>query len=218
MDKRDQLRSSLEKDRSQRKRGIWHSKAYHRFFEGYTEFRVPNPNGKGYTIQRVYTGNYYRQDLTKSQRVLLRLLYVVLFLCIVYFFVSCAILPVLSNSTWYVALTQAVSIVFLFWTVIAFISYLPAGQDMTINAYRSSSLALHTATLGSAVSLGVVALATLVFILLNVSTEPQVELLCAIKYLAGGLLALAMNRKEKRVNYLIIPSQNKPNVNSDEIK
>ena len=217
MDKRDQLRSSLEKDRSQRKRGIWHSKAYHRFFEGYTEFRVPNPNGKGYTIQRVYTGNYYRQDLTKSQRVLLRLMYVVLFLCIVYFFVSSAILPVLSNSTWYVALTQAVSIVFLFWTVIAFISYLPAGQDMTINAYRSSSLALHTATLGSAVSLVVVALATIFFILLNQSENPQVEVLCAARYIAGGLLALLMHEIEKRVNYLIISSQNKPPAENDEI-
>ena len=118
---RDKLRSSLQKDSPQRKRGIWHSKAYHRFFEGYSEFTVPTPNGKGYKIQRVYTGNTYRQDLTKGQRGLLRVLYVVLFVCAVYLFVSCAVLPLPSNSTWYVTLPQAVSLPFLFWIANCFL-------------------------------------------------------------------------------------------------
>ena len=210
MSQRDQLQSSLQKDSKQSKRGIRHSKAYHRFFEGYSEITVPKPDGKGYRIQRVYTGNYYRQDLTKGQRILLRVLYVALFLGAAYLFVSSAILPLASNSTWYVALPQAVSLPFLFWIVIAFFSYLPAERDMTVAEYRRSSRALQKATLGSAVSLGIAAFATLVFMLLNPSDEPLVELLCAVKYIAGGLLALSMNRVEKRVNYLIIPSQNPP--------
>ena len=208
MGRRDQLENSLHKDGKQSKRGIRHSKAYHRFFEGYSEITVPKPDGKGYRIQRIYTGDYYRQDLTDAQRILLRVLYVALFLGAAYFFVSSAILPLASNSTWYVALPQAVSLPFLFWIVIAFFSYLPAGRDMTVNGYRSSSRALQKATLGSAVSLGAAALATLVFVLLNPSDEPLAELLCAAKYSAGGLLALSMNRLEKRVNYLKIPSQN----------
>lgn len=208
MGRRDQLDSSLRKDGKQSERGIRHSKAYHRFFEGYSEITVPKPDGKGYKIQRIYTGDYYRQDLTDGQRILLSVLYVALFLGTAYLFVSSAILPLASNSTWYVALPQAVSLPFLFWIVIAFFSYLPAGRDMTINGYRSSSLALKKATLGAAVSLGIAAFATLVFLLLNPSDEPLVELLCAVKYSTGGLLALSMNRIEKRVNYLIIPSQN----------
>jgi hypothetical protein len=206
---RDQLRSSLQKDEKLSKRGTWHSKAYHRFFEGYSEISVPNSNGTGTRIQRVYTGDYYRQDLTKGQRILLRGLYVVLFLGVVYLFVSSAILPLASNSTWYVALPQAVSIPFLFWIAIAFLSYLPAERDMTINAYRSSSLALQRSTLGSAISLGVVALATLVFMFLNLSDRSSVQLLCAIKYIAGGLIVLSMNRIERKVHYYLIPSQNR---------
>jgi archaellum biogenesis protein FlaJ (TadC family) len=206
---RDQLRNSLQKDGKQDKRGTWHSKAYHRFFEGYSEITVPEPNGKGYRIQRIYTGNYYRQDLMKSRRTLLRILYVALFLGAVYLFVSSAVLPLASNSTWYVVLPQVVSIPFLFWILIAFFYYLPAKRDLTINGYRSSSLALQKATLGAAVSLGIAAFATLVFVQLNLSGEHSGELLCAVKYLAGGLLALSMNRIEKKVNYLIIPSQNK---------
>jgi archaellum biogenesis protein FlaJ (TadC family) len=209
---RDQLRSSLQKDGKQGRRGTWHSKAYHRFFEGYSEITVPNSNGKGYRIQRIYTGNYYRQDLTKGQRIMLRGLYVALFLCIAYLFVSNAVLPLVSNSTWYVVLTQIVSIPFLFWMVIVFISYLPAVGDMTIDGYRNSSPALQKATFGCAASLGIAAVVTLFFVLLNPSVRPMVELACAGKYLAGGLLALSMNRIERKVNYLIIPSQTKPPV------
>ena len=141
----------------------------------------------------------------------------VLFLCVAYLFVSSATLPLASNSTWYVVITQVVSVPFLFWIVIAFFSYLPAEQDMTIDEYRSSSLALKKATLGAAVSLGVVALATLAFIFLDQPDEPLVELLCAGKYLMGGLLAFLMSRIEKRVIYIIIPNQNKPPIDSDEI-
>jgi len=214
---RDQLRSSLQKDSKKSKRGIWHSKAYHHFFEGYSEVSVPDPNGKGTVIQRIYTGDYYHQDLTKRQRLMVHVLYVAIFLGVVYLFVSSAILPLASNSTWFVALSQAVSIPFLFWIIIAFFSYLPAAQDMTIADYRSSSLALKKATSGAAISLGVVALATLVSVFINQPNEPLDELLCAGKYLVGGLLAFLMNGIENRVNYLITPSQNKPPNESDEI-
>ncbi len=206
---KNQLRSSLQKDEKRSKRGIWHSKAYHRFFEGYSEITVPNPDGKGTRIQRIYTGNYYRQDLTKGQRILLRGLYVLLFLCIVYLFGSSATLPLASNSTWYVVLSQVVSIPFLFWILIAFFSYLPAEGDLTINAYRNSSLALQRASLGSAISPGVVVLATLAFMALNPLDRSLVQLLCVVKYIAGGLLALLMNRAERKINYLIIPNQAK---------
>jgi hypothetical protein len=215
---RDKLRSSLQKDSPQRKRGIWHSKAYHRFFEGYSEFTVPTPNGKGYKIQRVYTGNTYRQDLTKGQRGLLRVLYVVLFVCAVYLFVSCAVLPLPSNSTWYVTLPQAVSLPFLFWIVIAFLSYLPAERDMTIYGYRSSSQALQKATLGTAICLGVTALATLIFIMLNPSDEPLEVLRCTSSFFAGGLITLGMYWIERKVKYLIIPSQNHPPEDRVEIQ
>jgi hypothetical protein len=214
---RDQLRSSLQKDSPQRKRGIWHSKAYHRFFEGYSESTIPTPNGKGYRIQRVYTGNTYRQDLTTGQRVLLRVLYVGLFMCAVYLFVSSAVLPLTSNSTWYVTLPQAVSLPFMFWIVSAFGAYLPAEREMTIHGYRSSSLALQKATLGAAICLGLTALATLAFTILNPTDEPLRVLGCALRFFTGGLISLGMNWIERKVNYSTIPSQNRPPEDNIEI-
>ena len=214
---RDQLRDSLQKDDKQSKRSIWHSKAYHRFFEGYSEITVPKPNGRGYRIERIYTGNYYRQDLTKRRRILIRILYVALFLGAACLFVSSAILPLASNSTWYVALPQAVSLPFLFWIVIAFYFYLPAARDMTIAEYRSSSLHLLKATRGAAACLGVTALTSLIFIVLNPSQEPLHELLGIVKYLVGGLMILGINQIEKKVNYVQAPSHRQPPENSIQI-
>ena len=36
----------------------YHSRSYHRFFEGYTEKGIVNEKGN-YQIVRVYTGDYY---------------------------------------------------------------------------------------------------------------------------------------------------------------
>jgi hypothetical protein len=210
---REPLRDSLDKENKQRKGSIWYSKAYHRYFEGYSEVRVPNPNGKGTRIERIYTGMYYRQDLTTRQRILLRALYVALFLGAAYLFVSSAVQPLASNSTWYVVLPQAVCLPLLFWIVIAFYYYLPAARDMTIGEYRNASPALQKAAFYAAISLGAAAVATLVYVLLHLllhpAGQPLVELLCAVKYLASGVSVLMINRVEKKVRYLEIPSQNK---------
>ena len=214
----DRLSRSADKDGKQDKSAIKHSKAYHRFFEGYSEYSVMNANGKGTSIQRIYTGNYYRQDLTRGRRILLRAAYLWLFLGALYLFVSSAIQPLASNSTWFVVLPQAVSIPLLFWMVIAFITYMPAGRDMTIDDYRSSSLALKKASLFSAISLGATALATLIFMALNPSDQPLAELLCAAKFLAGGLFVFSIDQVERRLHYLVIPSPNKPPEDAYEIK
>ena len=217
MSLRDRLRDSMRKDSKQGRNGVSHSKAYHRHFEGYSEIIVPKHNGKGTRIQRVYTGNYYRQDLTNGQWILIRFLYVALFLCVAFLYTSSAIPPLAINSTWYMVFAQAVSLPFLGWIIIAFVAYLPAKRDMTIADYRSSSLSLLKATMGSTVCLGLTALAALIFILLNPSNELLRELLCVGSYVVGGLISLAMHQIERRVNYLTIPNQHLPPDNSFEI-
>jgi hypothetical protein len=214
---RDRLRDSLQQDTRNGGSGARHSKAYHRHFEGYSEINVPKPNGKGTRIQRIYTGNCFRQDLTARQRIWIRVLYVALFLCIAFLYTSSAILPLRINSTWYVVLSQAVSLPFLFWILVALFSYLPAERDMKIADHRSSSLYLLKAARGSAICLGITALTTLVFIILNPSGESSRAMLCAGKYIVAGLIALAMYRIERKVSYLTIPNQHVPPDNSFEI-
>jgi hypothetical protein len=215
---RDRLHDSLRKDDKNSKKSAGHSKAYHRHFEGYVEVSLPKSNGKGNRIERIYTGNYYRQDLVFRKRILIRIVFIVLFLFVAVLYVSSAIQPLIINSTWFVVLPQAGSLVFLVWIMIAFVFYLTVQQDMTIEDYRNSSRSLLKATFGSSISLGMAALATLVFIILNHSSgETLSVLVCSGKYFVGGLISLSMNLIERKVKYIIIPNQNKPPIDSFEI-
>lgn len=208
MNKKDGLDQSLEKNGGFQGKKFQPGEAYRRFFEGYSETAVPKPNGRGFIIQRVYTGNHYRQDLAQDKRVLLRILYLAFFVIVVFLFVSSAIMPRPSNSTWYVVLCQVVSIPFLFWILISFSSYLSSPKDLTIHDYRSSSLSLKKATLGATIGLGLTALATLLFILLNPAEDLQIDLVSAAKYLAAGLITFSINWIERKIIYLIIPGLN----------
>jgi len=218
LSQKDRLQDSLRGTTAKRRSGISHSKAYHRHFEGYSEVIVPKPDGKGTRIQRIYTGDYYRQDLPRRQRILIRLLYVALFLSIAFLYMSSASAPLAINSTWYVVLAQAVSLPFLVWILIALFFYLPAEQDMKIADYRGSSRALLKATKGSAICLGITVVAALAFIALNPSDALLRHLLCAGEYLFAGLIALAMHRTERKVRYSTIPNDTLPPEGSCEIK
>lgn len=206
---KDDLRSSLEKENPKIRGGQWHSRSYHRFFEGYSEVTVPKTNGKGYKIQRIYTGDYFRQELTKKQRVLLRLLYLGLYIGAVFLFISSATSPISLNTTWYVVIAQVICVPFLFWLgLVFFFFYLPAHQDMTIHDYRSSSPPLMRSALGASLSLAVAAFAVLVNILINPSQASTAGYLCFFQYLVSGLLLFGINRVEKKVNYGIVPNPN----------
>jgi len=71
---RELHRQALE-DRDSR---LWHSRFYHRYFEGYTENKELDQNGKE-RIRRIYTADWYGQDLPKGKRIGVRLLYMMLF-------------------------------------------------------------------------------------------------------------------------------------------
>jgi len=214
MSLRDRLGDSVRASGDSKRKQNIPSKAYHKFFEGYTEVRVPRSNGKGTRIKRIYTGEYYRQDLSVRNRVLIRLLYVVFFLCASLLFVSGAVEQFAGNSTWYVNLPEAASVFFLFWILIAFIEYLPAGRDMTIAEYRSSSRSLLKASIGAAICLGVTALATLLFLVLNSFTALLPGIVCIGKYISGSLMMLVLNRLEMKLKYQIIPNTNQVPVDS----
>jgi hypothetical protein len=208
MSLRDRLGDSVRASGDSKRKQNIPSKAYHKFFEGYSEVRVPRSNGKGTRIKRIYTGEYYRQDLSPRNRVLIRLLYVVFFLCASLLFVSGAIESYDGNSTWYVNLPEAACVFFLFWILMAFIEYLPAAQDMTISEYRSSSLSLLKATMGAAACLGVTAFATLLFLMVNSYNGLTPGILGIVKYISGGLIMVLMYRLEKKLKYQIIPNTN----------
>lgn len=206
MDKRrmnQRLRRRTDLDKGLLDKG-WHSKAYHRHFEGYTEVEETNEKGKT-VIRRVYIGDYYRLDLPKSKRVRLRLSYAGLIALVAVLFVLAASRPVGANMTWYLAIPQMIGVCLIGLMCVNLLSHSTAPRDMTIGDWKSSSGKLKRNSKHTALLMELLALLTLVYLLLN-GENWLLHLLCVALYAVAGLAAVAINRLEANAPYLKFPS------------
>lgn len=194
------LRRRADLDKGLLDRG-WHSKAYHRHFEGYTEVETTNEKGKT-VIQRVYVGDYYRLDLPKGKRILLRLTYAALILCIGVLFWLAASRPVGANMTWYLAVVQMVGVCLVGLLGVNLVSHCTAPRDMTIGDWKSASKKLRKNAVYTALSMELLAFLTLLHVILTGENWP-VHLLCVGLYVLAGLGAVVLNRLEANAPYRI---------------
>ncbi len=182
----------------------WHSKAYHRHFEGYTEVETVNPKGK-VVIQRIYTGDYYRLDLPRKKRVGLRIVYALLWLAACALFGFAASRPIGANMTWYLAIVQMLTVCALAGLLFSLISHCTVPRDMTVGDWKSASVSLKRRAVYAALFLELNAFATGVYLLLK-GDRWGAHLLVIALYVLSGLLLVVMNRLEDNAPYLTIPS------------
>lgn len=121
-------------------------RAYSRFFEGYTEYEVLGKNNK-LKIDRVYTEDYYVQELSTKRRVAVKLTYVFAF------FLLCAALVCLSvfsimKPFWLMELLEAVAVFCLGWLLVALVYYVPAKKYMSIYVYKNATQHLIRSSTG----------------------------------------------------------------------
>jgi hypothetical protein len=186
----------------------FHSNAYHRYFEDWSEYEVLEQTGK-VRIRRIYTGIWYKQDLEDGHRVLLRLLFSALFVCATVLFIICSTQYMGSNRCWYIAIAQACAVLGLSWMGIALFNYLTAKRCMTVADYRSSSGSLRIGSMIAATSFALVLLLTLLYtVFQSKDIKHYQELLCAAGYLICCAAVFAVNRIEHRIRYLEIQSEN----------
>lgn len=185
----------------------FHSKGYHRYFDGYSEYRVKKPNGRT-KIERVYTGVYYCQELNFTQRCLLKTLYGTCFGLAVMLFLFCAMRYVPGNACWYVAAAEALSTAGLFWVFCTLASYITTGQTMTMYEYHSAGK-LKKATKWTAAALLGVAVMNMLYALLHWQENITGELTGAASSLAAAAACMSICLLEKRVRYSSFLSQNK---------
>lgn len=182
----------------------WHSKAYHRHFEGYTELEETNEQGKT-VIKRVYVGDYYRLDLPKKKRIALRVTYAALIALIAALFGFAASRPVGANMTWYLAIAQMLGVCLIGMLAVNLLSHCTAPRDMTIGDWKSSSKKLQRNAKYTALLMEMIAFLTLLHVLLN-GENWLIHLLCTALYAVAGLTAVVVNRLEANAPYLKFPS------------
>lgn len=183
----------------------WHSKAYHRHFEGYTEVEITNEKGKP-VIQRVYVGDYYRLDLPKKKRVLLRLGYAALIVLIGILFGFASSRPVGANMIWYMAIGQMLVLGGIGAMGVNLLSHCTAPRDMTVGDWKSSSKNLQRSSKITALLLELNAFLTGLYLLLN-GEDWLVHLMCIALYAVAGIVAVVINRLEANAPYQIWSSR-----------
>ncbi len=180
---------------------LFHSHSYHRFFEGYQEYKDVDPRGRA-KVRRVYTGTLYRQSLDTVRYILLRLLYILLFFGIVGMLVLAAMSQKESGSALYVVLPEIFTVGFLFGMFyILFVNYLFVPRKMTLNDYRTTAGSLKICSLGLAICFGLDMSMHILYVIIHRSTVIGNEGLIAIEFLAAGVLSLVMLAIERKMPY-----------------
>ncbi len=183
----------------------WHSRAYHREFEGYAEREVQTENGRT-KIERIYVGNYYELDATDQRRRLLKWTHVVFALGASVFFLMGATARVAANYSRLTALFQAIETLALAWLLIVGVRNLLTPVRMRIRQYKDSSRAVLLWTRIAAVCAGVCCLLTLVLTLIHAREGLGAGLLCALYHALVAALVLLSYYIEAQQNYRVIPS------------
>ena len=123
----------------------FHRASYHRHFEGYAEFKTIDENGALH-IQRVYVGNWYSPQLSKSGHALRKILYPLLWAACTALLLFSASRPITVNTLWYLTSLQALTLVALAWIASALFNYALVPFRQTVGEWRGSGRRLiHSA-------------------------------------------------------------------------
>ena len=182
----------------------YHSRAYHRHFEGYRETEVTDAKGRT-RIRRDYVGEWYSRDLDRGKRVALKLILAVLWALTAAVFVFTASRATYANAAWYVTIGEFGVVAGFLWTFVSLALYLTAPAKMTIGEYRSASKGVLRGSLCIAGFSLLTALLTALHAILGSETW-NAELLCCVGFSAAAALAVLMNRLEANVPYIRTPS------------
>lgn len=195
----------------------FHRRAYHRYFEGYTEVKRVNERGRT-VVERVYTGKYYEPELEPFRRVTLRLFYLLFFVGGAALFLFCATRTVRCNTVPYVSLFQGLAVPMALWCAYVLAFYIPSTGKLTIGEYNSQHKPLIRASLLTAVCMWLAGVGALVCFFLHIEERALGDLLCAAGFAASGMLMFLIFLLESHLNYTVIGSGVQPPDDGVEIE
>lgn len=184
----------------------WHSSYYHRYFEGWTEIPETRPSGRGVRIRRVYTGEYYKADMSRNERYAHKAVCALLVLLSVLLYARAALMELEANSVWYVVFPEVLALCGDIFLVLFLVSRLTSPELLKIREYREGTKNLKLAGLVQAVFLALTALNTVLHFFL--SGGETAEIFAAILFLLAGAAAFGVHFLEKKVNYIRISNEN----------
>lgn len=180
--------------------GVTKSGFYHAYWEEWTEYRLPQENGKQGPIRRVYTAPWLRLEGGRRRRVL----YGVLLALADAAFCFAMTRRVDSNSCRYVALFGMPTGILMLAAAWFFLLAAKAPRDLTRWEFRCASVYLRRASLTFAAGLALTAAATGVYLALHPLDSPAANALNIALELLAAAASAAVYLLERRAVYLTV--------------
>ena len=182
-----------------------HSTHYHKYFQGYTEIKVLQPNGK-YKIERFYTAPWKQHALEDNQRRKVKAQYLLLTVAGIFVYVMALMMAVSSNFTRIAAIPGMATVVGLILSAATAVSYAAKPVRMTLWDYKSSSPKIQTVTKWTAIGVDVTMAAKLVSTLIYGTQSIAGEIFSQLLLAGAAGTFLWIHATEKDMEYENVPN------------
>lgn len=201
----DEITKASEKYFGDAGDSIHHSRHYHRYYEGYTEVRTPNPNSRfvPYKIQRIYTAPYMAADLERGVYLRYMVFYGLLAAAAILLYLSAFTDRAVSLNTnrYFAAAAVMVTLVPLVLLTASLIAYYLRPKKMKAYNYRTSTRNLKASAIAAAAGFLLSVLLLGVSLCILGSADLTAELLFAARLILAAAACLAVWRLERSMPY-----------------
>lgn len=177
-----------------------HSTYYHKRYEGYMENIVTDVKGRR-RIHRVYVGEYYSQDISAKNRVLIRILYIFLYLLSVACFIFVSSRNSKSNYVIFIQIICFLLIMAMLMMMLFLVSYITSPKSMTVWEHYAGPVRIKVTSAAIAILLGIEALAVIIFVIFHSDIILWDEIVNIVGYLIASMSMFLINRVENKIQY-----------------
>lgn len=191
-----------------------HSAAYHDYFEGYAETKIPGKNGRGYRVERVYVGHYYTLPGGRRSKAMHMAIHCALFLLAAAAVIIGAAQPGGANGVWYVVIPTFGVIMSMVFLATGLASYITAPEKMTVGEYKAGATRIVRWSQIGMVAALVAALGSLIHMFACPADAPGASAGTCAFCAAGTLCLFAINYFERHTEYEVLENQTEKGENA----
>ncbi len=195
----------------------YHSSSFHKYFEGYSETKVPKQNGKGYKIVRTYTGIYYQHNLNDFRWILLKISYGILFALAALLWAVSGMSRIDSNMESYVAVMVALSAMAFLWLFYKMIFYLASKRNLTAGSYHDC-IEIQRPSILAGIGMLLTTLMKVIFLANHPASFSMKEVYSILEALASSACCISIYKIEKTMVYIHKKNPNKTEGEGVEIE
>lgn len=183
-------------------------KAYHRYFEGYSERKVWDSGKQRFRLESYYSGDYYQAQASPEEKAKIKKKYLIGYICAVIVFLVVGTRKTVSAASAITAFPTLVILLGLLWQLPSLITYLQTKELLVLRQYRERKNFMSL-SMGLVCFFGVSIAAHLGCIIYYGSYMDWLEWLTVAGLLLDGGIFYGIYRQEKALVYLIVPNEAK---------